>query len=180
MKKCRALGRKLLGEFSIKEDEATSPRRRCQSEMLDRPPVAVGLRETVDTYADCVWVQGEDGQPLPAGSIVESPQRGHVVHGRLLDPISESLLELAHVDAVGSFAHRLRSRGRPRMVHLPRLHSSMAPESMTAAQLRRGRRCALRGLLGRLANHGILDFLEVRAVDTDSQHKHRRPFPMSC
>ena len=120
LQKCRALGRELLGEFSIDEEEATSPRRRPQSEMPDLTPVTVGSRETVDTLADCVCGVGgegvlvEDGQPPPAGTIVESPQRGHVVHWRLLDPVSGSLLELVHVDAVGSFARRLHSRGSPR------------------------------------------------------------------
>ena len=47
---CRALGRELLDDFST-EEEATSPRRRPQSEVPDLPPVTAGLRETVP--ADC-------------------------------------------------------------------------------------------------------------------------------
>ena len=61
-----------------------------------------------------MWVIGEDGQPLPAGTSVDSPQGGQAVHGRMLDPSSESLLDLVHFAAVESSVRRLHILDKPR------------------------------------------------------------------
>ena len=44
--------------------------------------------ETANAHLDFAWVIGGKGQHLPAGTIVESPQRGHEVQGRMLDSTS--------------------------------------------------------------------------------------------
>ena len=91
----RALGRKLLAEFSI-EEEVPVPRRRLHSKAPDPQLVSVDPGETADTPVDLVWTVGGVGQFLPVSRIVES----HVVHWCVLDPTSGSLIELVHSDAV--------------------------------------------------------------------------------
>ena len=112
LQKRRTLVRKLLTEFTIGE-EATSPRQRPQLGRPDLPPVAESASETANTPADCVWVLRGDGQVFAAGTIAEPPHGGSFGHGRMLHPVSGSLLELVRVDDVESFARRLRPCERP-------------------------------------------------------------------
>ena len=80
IQKYRALGRKHLAEFSIE----------------DKVAIALGSLGLCVDY--------RDRQLLPAGIIVESLQRGQLVHGRMLYSTSGSLLEIVHFDAPESFA----------------------------------------------------------------------------
>ena len=66
--------------------------------------------EVVSTFPDFVWVIGEDGWQLLAGSVVDAPRDGRVVNGRMLDPISEALFEFVHNCAIASYVRRFRSR----------------------------------------------------------------------